>query len=125
MKTEIHEDKLPFGNHYTQPLATVYFKGTDYGRGTSATVILNSGKVIRIPKSVAVSKINPSSRRTATSAYIHEESNPEKVWKVSTIQHKGQTLIEIDEVSDEEIDILRLRKYINKKTREIEKMGTS
>lgn len=52
------------------------------------------------------SHFNPSARRHSTCVYVKEERADGKNIKICTIQHKGNTFVEIHDVLPEEIAYL-------------------
>ncbi len=91
-------DEIDFECYGSQQFATVSFDRNEDGEKTLITII-KDGKIKQIDGD---NKYNRSARRHSSCVYVKEECD-QKFIKICTIQHKGETLIEIHEVDEEEI----------------------
>jgi hypothetical protein len=90
----------------SQQFATVIFDRGEDSKTCHIVVTIVGGETYEI---LGNNKYNPSLRRISTCVYVVEEGEPiqdQKIIKICTIQHKGNTLIEIHSVDDAEIDYL-------------------
>lgn len=95
-------DGINFAVNSSQQFATVLFDRSEDNETTLIT-IFKDGKIKQIDGD---NKYNPSARRHSSCVYVKEEFDGGKVIKICTIQHKGTTLVEIHEVSNDEISYL-------------------
>lgn len=99
---ELNFDAINFEVNSSQQFATVIFDRGEDGEKTDITVI-KDGKINQFEGD---NRFNPSARRHSSCVYVTEEWQDGKNIKICTIQHKGTTLVEIHEVSQDEIDYL-------------------
>lgn len=99
---ELNFDEIDFEVNSSQQFATVIFDRGEDAEMTDITVI-KDGKIHQFKGD---NRFNPSARRHSTCVYVTEEWAGGKNIKICTIQHKGNTLVEIHDVSAEEIDYL-------------------
>lgn len=94
-------DSFEFGS--SQTLGTVIFDRDEDSEECQITVI-KRGKIIQFTSNEynGVNQYNPSDRRTASCVYLKEECSNVFV-KICTIQHKGNTFVELRTVSSCEI----------------------
>lgn len=93
---------IDFEGNSSQQFATVVFdRGED--SETSSITIIKDGKITQFD---GTNKYNPSERRNSSCVYVHEEEDKNKVIKICTIQHKGNTYLEIHNVTQEELNYL-------------------
>ena len=98
---EIGNDDLKFDTSLSQQFATVVFdRGED--DETSLITIVKDGKINQFN---GHNKYNPSKRRHSSCVYIKEEDG-DNIIKICTIQHKGNTLLEIHKVTKDELSYL-------------------
>lgn len=55
---------------------------------------------------------NPSSRRRGTSIYVRHEGDSKNFFKITIKQHKGETILDIEEVDKKELLYFFTEKYI-------------
>ena len=99
---ELNFDAINFEVNSSQQFATVIFDRGEDGEKTDITVI-KDGKINQFEGD---NRFNPSARRHSSCVYVTEEWQDGKNIKICTIQHKGTTLVEIHEVSQDEMDYL-------------------
>ena len=102
MLKELKFDEINFEVHSSQQFATVIFDRSEDSETTLITVF-KDGKIKQFDGD---NKYNPSARRHSSCVYVTEEWEGGKNIKICTIQHKGTTLVEIHEVSNEELSYL-------------------
>ena len=90
-----------FNEYSSQQFATVIFDRDEDAEETLITVI----KDRKINQFDGNNKYNPSTRRRSSCVYAKEECDDSYI-KICTIQHKGETAIEIHSVSQDELDYL-------------------
>ncbi|WP_067586484.1 hypothetical protein [Endozoicomonas ascidiicola] len=103
--------ELPFGFETTasQQFATVLFdRPEEDSTDCKITVITRDGMVNQF---MSNNTHNPSIRRHASCVYVMEEFN-NTFMRICTIQHKGITLLEVEEVFEQELIDLGLAEYI-------------
>ncbi|MEZ8082834.1 short-chain dehydrogenase [Enterovibrio norvegicus] len=96
---EIHYNDIDFAEYSSQQFATVIFDRNEDSE-TAQITVLRSGKINQFDGD---NRFNPSARRHSSCVYVREEWDDGKVIKICTIQHKGNTLVEIHRVTDEEL----------------------
>lgn len=99
--TQLSFDDIDFDVYNSQQFATVIFDRIEDSPETDITVV-KDGKIHQFKGD---NRFNPSLRRWSSCVYAQEE-NSDKVIKICTIQHKGDTRIEIHEVSSDELEYL-------------------
>jgi len=99
---ELDYENINFEVNSSQQFATVVFDCEEDSNISSITIIKN-GKITQFN---GTNKYNPSRRRHSSCVYVHEEGDRNKVIKICTIQHKGITLLEIHDVTQEELNYL-------------------
>lgn len=99
---EMNYEDINFEVFSSQQFATVVFDCQE-DSDTSSITIIKDGKIRQFD---GINKYNPSKRRHSSCVYVHEEGNKDKVIKICTIQHKGVTLLEIHDVTQEELSYL-------------------
>jgi hypothetical protein len=94
-------ESFEFGS--SQTLGTVIFDRSEDSSECQITII-KKGKIIKFTSNEynGVNHYNPSRRRTASCVYLKEECSNLFV-KICTIQHKGNTFVELRTVSQCEI----------------------
>ena len=99
---ELNFDEIDFEVNSSQQFATVLF---DRGEDSETTLItiFKDGKIRQFDGD---NRYNPSARRHSSCVYAKEEWADGKTIKICTIQHKGTTLVEIHDVSEEELSYL-------------------
>jgi len=95
-------DDLDFDTNSSQQFATVIFE-RDEDSEASLITIIRDGKINQFEGN---NEYNPSARRQSTCVYTKEEWDDGDVIKICTIQHKGTTLVEVHDVSQDELDYL-------------------
>lgn len=99
---EINYEDIDFPEYASQQFATVLFDRGEDDTKTLITVI-RDGKINQFEGD---NKYNPSKRRQSSCVYAHEEGDINNVIKICTIQHKGNTLLEIHKVTEDELSFL-------------------
>jgi len=99
---ELDYDDLDFEVNSSQQFATVVFERNEDSE-THLITIIKDGKINQFDGN---NKYNPSARRRSTCVYTKEEWDDGDIIKICTIQHKGTTLVEVHDVSQEELDYL-------------------
>lgn len=102
---EFQYSEIDFEVYSSKQFATVVFDRIEDSHISTITVI-QYGKVSQYED---CNRYNPSDRRTSTCVYVSEEWEEGKVVKICTIQHKGETLVQVHSVTDEEIKYFRLK----------------
>lgn len=93
-----YEHLIDFQAYGSQQFATVNFDRNEDSE-TCLITIFKDGKIIQKDGN---NKFNPSRRRHSSCVYVEQEWPGGNRIKICTIQHKGETLIEIHSVSEEE-----------------------
>ena len=94
--------EIDFEVYSSQQFATVVFD-RDEDDSTALITIIKDRKIIQFE---GHNRYNPSARRRSTCIYAKEEWDGGKIIKICTIQHKGETLVEIHSVDQTEFDYL-------------------
>lgn len=92
-------DDIDFEVCSSQQFATVIFERKEDEEKTLITVF-QKGKINQFEGD---NKYNTSARRHSSCVYVKEEGQPDKTIKICTIQHKGNTFIEVHSVSKSEL----------------------
>ena len=100
--TRIDYEEIDFEVYESQQFATVLFDREEDADTTLITVIKDK----KVKQFEGDNKYNPSKRRHSSCVYVREEQDPTTVIKICTIQHKGETLLEIHKVPKEELSFL-------------------
>ena len=98
----ISNDKLEFDINSSKLFATVVYE-RDEDKKVVLIITIKDGKVKQFNGN---NKYNPSKRRNSTCIYIEEEKNENTIIKICTIEHKGNTLLEIHKVTLDELHYL-------------------
>jgi len=99
---ELNYENIDFEENSSQQFATVLFDRGEDQEEAKITIIKNG----KINKFTGDNKYNPSARRHSSCVYVKEEWEDGKTIKICTIQHKGNTLIEVHSVSNDELNYL-------------------